>query len=206
MAVALSLALHVGLLAGFGPPRLLSGVAWRANTVHLRLLHSSAVVTPQTTPILIDAPIGGVPSVVQSSASAAPMDGQGAGPSQGESANSPAPAASALRPATDYRAISGLDVAPRALDAIEPEYPEAAGSIEGTVLLRLLINSAGGVDEAAVVRATPPGYFEASAIAAFSKARFSPGYFLGIPVKSQLLIEVGYTPINRGGAVSGQAR
>lgn len=176
------------------------------NTVQLRLLHSNTAAPPQTTPKLIDAPVGVVSSVVRSSTSAAPVDGQGAGPSQGERASSPALAAPALRPATDYRTISGLDVAPRALDAIEPEYPEEAGSIEGTVLLRLLINSAGGVDEAAVVRATPPGYFEASAIAAFSKARFSPGYFLGLPVKSQLLIEVGYTPINRGGAVSGQAR
>ena len=35
-----------------------------------------------------------------------------------------------------------------------------------------------------VVSATPEGLFEASAIAAFGKAKFSPGRYLGIPVRS----------------------
>jgi protein TonB len=108
--------------------------------------------------------------------------------------------------ATAYRETSGLDRPPRPLDAIDPEYPAEAGGIEGTVLLRLRINSSGGVDEVTVLRATPPGYFEASALAAFGRARYSPGHFLGIPVASQWLVEVGYTPINRVGAVSGQGR
>lgn len=77
---------------------------------------------------------------------------------------------------------------------------------EGSVVLRLLISTSGEVDEVAVLRSTPPGLFEASALQAFAKAKFSPGYFLGIAVKSQIYIEVGYTPINRGGAVSGQGR
>jgi protein TonB len=112
----------------------------------------------------------------------------------------------ALAPAPSYRTSGELDPPPTPMQAIEPDYPEAAGMQEGSVVLRLLISSSGDVDEVAVVRATPPGVFEASALQAFANAKFSPGYFLGIPVKSQIFIEVGYTPINRGGAVSGQGR
>ena len=123
-----------------------------------------------------------------------------------EAATTPRSAAAALNPAPSYRASGELDPPPAPLQSIDPVYPESAGLQEGTVVLRLLIGSLGEVDEVAVVRATPPGLFEQSALQAFAQAKFSPGYFLGIPVKSQIFIEVGYTPINRGGAVSGQGR
>ena len=69
-------------------------------------------------------------------------------------------------------------------------------------MLRLLINELGIVDETAVVRSSPPGLFEKSAVDAFSVARFSPGMLLGLPVKSQVTIEVEFVPYNRGANVT----
>lgn len=109
----------------------------------------------------------------------------------------------ALPPAPGYK-LQGLDPPPRTLEYVDPEYPASAGTVEGTVMLRLLISSTGTVDEVAVVKATPPGYFEASALKAAALAKYSPGYFLGVAVKSQLYIEIAYAPTNRGAAVSGQ--
>lgn len=102
-----------------------------------------------------------------------------------------------------YRQGAELDPPPRPLEDIDPEYPPAAGLKEGTVVLRLLIDATGHVDEVTVLSASPEGLFEASALAAFGKAKFSPGRYLGLPVPSQITVEVDYTPINRGGDVSG---
>lgn len=103
-----------------------------------------------------------------------------------------------------YRAAADLDPPPRPLEEIQPEYPDSAGLQEGTVVLRLLINSSGEVDEVTVVDASPMGLFEASAVAAFRTAKFAPGRYRGVPVASQMKIAVDYTPTNRGGAISGQ--
>ena len=88
---------------------------------------------------------------------------------------------------------------------IEPAYPAEANLREGSVVLRLLVSEAGEVDDVAVVRAFPRGLFEASALAAFGQAKFSPGLMLGVAVKSQITIEVQFTPINRGATVSGRS-
>jgi TonB family protein len=111
----------------------------------------------------------------------------------------PAPAAP---PASDYAVASRLDPGPQLLEDVEPVYPAEAGLTEGSVVLRLLIGRAGTVDEVIVVRSLPKGVFDRSAVAAFSAARFSPGRMLGVPVKSQLTIEVHFTPVDRGGNVS----
>ena len=72
------------------------------------------------------------------------------------------------------------------------------------VVLRVLISERGVVDNVAVVRAEPRGVFDQAAIDAFSKARFSPGLAAGMPVKSQITVEVQFMPINRGARVSGR--
>ena len=110
-----------------------------------------------------------------------------------------------LPSAPSYMAAGKLDPGPRPLHDIEPVYPDDRNLRQGLVVLRLLINESGEVDDAAVVRAIPQGVFEASAIAAFSVARFSPGKLLGVAVKSQITIEVEFMPINRGARVSGRA-
>ena len=117
---------------------------------------------------------------------------------------SPAPTpVPGLPPAPDYFA-GRLDPGPRPLEDVNPLYPDEAKQQEGSVVLRLLINESGVVDNVAVVRSYPAGLFEASALEAFGKARFSPGRMLGVAVKSQITIEVLFTPINRG-KVSGRS-
>ncbi|MEO8057723.1 MAG: TonB family protein [Burkholderiales bacterium] len=109
-----------------------------------------------------------------------------------------------LPAAPAYFAGGKLDPGPTPLEDIEPTYPEEAKRQEGSVVLRLLINESGIVDNVAVVRSYPPGLFDQSALEAFGKAKFSPGKMLGVAVKSQITIEVMFTPINRG-KVSGRS-
>ncbi len=114
------------------------------------------------------------------------------------------PPTNELPAAPQYRAAGSLDPGPKPLGDINPDYPARAGQLQGIVVLRLLINEQGVVDNVAVVRASPAGYFEESALEAFGKALFSPGKVLGVSVKSQITIEVEFMPINRGATVSGR--
>jgi protein TonB len=157
-------------------------------------------MTDESTPAAIAAAVPQQSSTSPSSRAVRP-------PAALAAAEPPAPAAptdaSGLPAAPAYRGVAGLDNAPSPLQDILPEYPPSAGQQEGTVVLRLLINEKGHVDSVAVVRAFPKGFFEEASIAAFAKAEFAPGRFLGVPVKSQIMVEVQFTPINRGGTVSG---
>lgn len=116
--------------------------------------------------------------------------------SQGEVASLPA--------ATDYLMSARLDPGPQPIGDIEPVYPDSGHLREGTVVLRVLIDETGHVDNVAVIRATPEGAFEDAAMDAFTKALFSPGRVAGVPVKSQIVIEVRFLPINRGVRISGR--
>lgn len=107
-----------------------------------------------------------------------------------------------LPPAPAYLSGGRLDPGPRPLQDVEPAFPDEAGLQHGIVVLRLLINEFGVVDQAAVVRSVPKGLFEKSAVEAFAAARFSPGMLLGLPVKSQVTIEVEFAPFNRGANVT----
>ena len=107
-----------------------------------------------------------------------------------------------LPPAPAYLSGGRLDPGPRPLQDVEPAFPDEAGLQHGIVVLRLLINEIGVVDQAAVVRSVPKGLFEKSALEAFAAARFSPGMLLGLPVKSQVTIEVEFAPFNRGANVT----
>lgn len=103
--------------------------------------------------------------------------------------------------AAEYRRTLGLDSPPIPLQEIQPIYPPDANQA-GTVTLKLYINIQGGVDHVTVVRSYPAGLFEESAINAFNAAKFSPGTFLGVPVKTQMTIEVEFSRYNRGTSVS----
>lgn len=110
----------------------------------------------------------------------------------------------ALPAAPDYLTGSQLDPGPRPLHDIDPTYPTEAGLREGIVVLRLLVNQQGIVDDVGVVRASPKGLFESAAVKSFAEATFSPGMVQGLPVKSQITVEVHFAPINRGATVSGR--
>jgi periplasmic protein TonB len=95
-----------------------------------------------------------------------------------------------LPPAPSYFVTSKLQIAPRPLTDVEPEFPDRVGKQNGVVTLRILINESGRVDDVAVVAASPIGVFEKSALAAWSQAKFAPGRIAGNAVKSQMTIEV----------------
>jgi protein TonB len=109
-----------------------------------------------------------------------------------------------LPPVPGYLLGAQLDARPFPLYEIEPAFPPEADLQEGVVTLRILIGATGNVDNVAVVSASPPGLFERSALDAFESAKFSPGMVLGVAVKSQMTVEVNFTPFNRGAKASGR--
>lgn len=123
-------------------------------------------------------------------------------PLPSESSSPVAEPASALLPAIDLPLIEDptwypakqVDVHPRAINTIQPDYPATAvdREIEGSVVLLLLIDESGKVKEASVAEAQPEDIFDESALAAFRIARFIPAQKNGRAVKSRVLIRVSY--------------
>ena len=99
---------------------------------------------------------------------------------------------------------SDVDRGPHPLDDIQPDFPAAAGTRGGVVTLRLLISDQGVVESVEVVRSSPPGLFDAAAIAAFGHARFAPGLRSGVPVRSEVMYEVNFAPLGSGRETSGR--
>ena len=87
-----------------------------------------------------------------------------------------------------------LDVQPRALREIVPDYPSDADRrrLSGKVRLQLKLEADGRVSDIGIVSASPPGVFDESAIKAFREARFAPAQKNGRPVRSRVVIEVLY--------------
>jgi periplasmic protein TonB len=87
-----------------------------------------------------------------------------------------------------------VDVHPKAIDVIEPAYPDAAKrqNLEGSLKLMLKIDHFGRVTSAEVVEAVPPDIFDAAALAAFRDARFSPAIRDGRAVRYQAFIRVEF--------------
>jgi protein TonB len=87
-----------------------------------------------------------------------------------------------------------LDVQPRALHEIVPDYPSDADRqrLSGKVRLQLKLEADGRVSDIGIVSASPPGVFDESAIKAFREARFAPAQRGGRPVRAQVVIEVLY--------------
>lgn len=94
--------------------------------------------------------------------------------------------------ASRYYRTRELDVVPGIMTRTHPEFPDMA-RVSGKVLIRLFIDERGTVEHVAILRAEPPNIFEASARRAFLAARFTPGMKAGVPVKSQLTLQVDYT-------------
>lgn len=62
------------------------------------------------------------------------------------------------------------------------------------VVLTLLIGESGSVDDYRLDSALPPGIFDRSAITAFVRASYTPGRINGKAVRSQLKVEIRYSP------------
>ena len=87
-----------------------------------------------------------------------------------------------------------MDVHPTALQAIQPAYPAEAASanVAGSVVLVLLLDESGKVQDISVEETSPPGMFDKSALDAFRNARFTPAQRHGRAVKSRMRIKVTY--------------
>lgn len=95
-------------------------------------------------------------------------------------------------PLAEYLPAADLDERPQIRTPVEPAFPLDANAPAGRVVLRLLINEAGTVDQAVVVQADPPGPFAQAAVEAFTPARFTPGRKDGLAVKSALMLELRF--------------
>ena len=93
-----------------------------------------------------------------------------------------------------YYSTREVDVPPRALREVVPEYPYAADRQRqsGKVRLQLKLEADGRVSDIEVVSATPSDLFEESAVKAFRNVRFAPAQKNGRPVRALVLIEVVY--------------
>lgn len=99
----------------------------------------------------------------------------------------------AMAAAPRYWAAAELQTRPQIKTHVMPEYPgDLPSGGRGRVVLDLYISVTGAVDRVRVVRASPPGRFEQSAIKAFTPARFTPGIRKGVPVPSRLRVEVTF--------------
>ena len=93
-----------------------------------------------------------------------------------------------------YYSARDVDVHPRALREIEPEYPYMADRrrLSGKVRLKLKLEADGRISDIEIVSASPPDLFEESALKAFRDVRFAPAQKSGHPVRALVLIEVVY--------------
>jgi TonB family protein len=90
-----------------------------------------------------------------------------------------------------YYGARQLDVYPMLTGALELRHPGATEA-KARVLLLVLIDAAGIVDDASVVESVAPGQWDETARRALMTARFKPALRSGRPVKSRLLIEIDY--------------
>ena len=102
-----------------------------------------------------------------------------------------------------YLPAEELDERPLIRTHVQPAFPPDATAASGRVVLRLLINETGAVDEAVAVQSDPPGVFDEAAVDAFASARFTPGRKDGNAVGSSLRIELQF---GEGPAMNAQTR
>ena len=83
-----------------------------------------------------------------------------------------------------------LDNPPAILKRIRPEYPGKAKrkSIEGRVIIQLIVDTNGLPTRCAVYKAEPSGLFEKAALEAAYRMRFTPGKKQGRPVRTLVLL------------------
>jgi TonB family protein len=109
----------------------------------------------------------------------------------------PSPTQRTLAPASSggdspYYGAREVDVRARPLGEIQIANPDLTGTQRGIVVLKVLVNAEGRVDNVVVVRAEPYHTFGPGLLTPFLNARFSPARKGGLAVKSQLLVEVRY--------------
>jgi len=114
-------------------------------------------------------------------------------PAKGKGGALPPQRAAQVKGATYYPADE-LDVYPMLIQSISVGHfmHAAAESARGEVLLQLLIDAAGVVKEASIIRAEPAGGWEKGVRSLMSSARFVPGRKDGREVATRILINIQY--------------
>ncbi len=194
-AFTLSFLLHIALLVGLpvnptgGVPQMVSTITARLEpvAVNTEAAAGDVIVIPDSAPD----PVVVIPSKSVDVKTADKPDqsrAKEAGPSPSTGIEVPF-----IRDPTYYPAKQ-LDIYPQPLGQIRLDYPEAATSakLDGRVLVLLLIDEFGMVNDASIVESQPEGYFEDAALAVFRAARFSPAQKFGHAVKSRVLLQVKY--------------
>ena len=97
-------------------------------------------------------------------------------------------------PDPTYYAVRQLDVFPALVTALDLQHSPDTNSagVNGYVLLLVLIDATGAVDDVSVVESHPPRQFDDGARHAFQSARFTAAMRQGRAVKSRVLIHVNY--------------
>ena len=93
-----------------------------------------------------------------------------------------------------YYPARELDIYPAPLARLRFEHPERAARerVGGWLLIMLLIDETGAVNEVSVLTGEPAGYFEDAVRAVFAAARFSPARKDGRVVRSRVLVNVEF--------------
>ena len=206
LACALSLLLHVALIAGL--PVNPTGGLHTVISVITAHLEPAAPLSAESVPAGVEgetateriAPVpavpaaaavaGGTPTSTIAKAESRPESQRAIEPATSPSAGIEVPL---IRDPTYYTAKQ-LDVYPQPLTPIRLDYPDAAtkARVDGRVTILLVIDEFGVVNDVSVADANPEGYFEEAAMAVFRAARFSPAQKQGHPVKSRVTLQVKY--------------
>lgn len=95
---------------------------------------------------------------------------------------------------TDYKLVDGEEViAPKAIEKVQPVYTVAAKEAkqQGRVVLRMVINEHGAIEDVEVVEGQPYGLTE-QAVAAARQWKFEPALHQGTPVPVFYLVTVNF--------------
>lgn len=113
---------------------------------------------------------------------------------QGSETNSRGRAAQVIGGMSAY-AEDAVDQRPSISRRAMPDYPDSARrrSIEGQVVVRLVVDSAGQPQQCAVHSSKPEGVFDKAALAAAKKTRFVPGKIKGQAVNTVVLLPYRFT-------------
>jgi len=198
LALGGSLLLHLGILFGVPAPMPAASHAAPSLSVHLAAAVAPAMPSAaRAAPVIPQPRPGKLPQqhTARMPVSAHHMLAQAA------PASNTAPRATAMPtaknttiPAPTYYEGAQLGVPPHLLGELQQVYPARAraADIEGSVTLSLLIDEHGKVDNASVVSAQPPGYFEKAALNMLRNQRFTPALIHNQPVKSRWRTIVRY--------------
>jgi len=204
LTLAGSLILHFALIFGL-QIRAVPAANLSARIIQARLVEAPGPVTPpQVAPTRVaePEPTPDTPAPQVAEPVPQPAPAAAAPPAPLPPASAAAPEKSANLPSIEvplledptYYPAQEVDVHPTALQAIQPAYPAEAASanVTGSVVLVLLLDESGKVQDISVEETSPPGMFDKSALDAFRNARFTPAQRHGRAVKSRMRIKVTY--------------